>query len=343
MTIPETIRWDAGQLYLLDQRRLPHEVHYLPIRTLEDAEQAIRTLAVRGAPAIGIAAAYALAVVMARGPADEPADAFRARLEKHAARLRRARPTAVNLGWAIDRLRRRAGRDPSAAALADEACRIHREDRAICEAIGRHGAPLIGPGATVLTHCNAGALAVSALGTATAPMYLRHREGVPFRVLVDETRPLLQGARLTAWELDAAGIDVTLICDNAAASLMAAGAVDLVLVGTDRVARNGDVVNKIGTLNLAVLCRHFGIPFYVACPSSTYDPATPSGAQVEIEERDPAEVLGDAAARVPVRNPAFDVTPAELVTGIITEHGLAAAPLAENLERLLRPAHAIGE
>ncbi|HEX7037666.1 MAG TPA: S-methyl-5-thioribose-1-phosphate isomerase [Pseudomonadales bacterium] len=343
MSAPEAIRWGPDGLYLLDQRRLPHEVRYLPIRTLDDAEEAIRTLAVRGAPAIGIAAAYALAVVMGQGTSDEPAHAFRARLEQHAARLRCARPTAVNLSWAIDRLRQRAAREPTAAALLDEACRIHREDRAICEAIGRHGAPLIGPDATVLTHCNAGALAVSALGTATAPMYLRHREGVPFRVLVDETRPLLQGARLTAWELSRAGIDVTLICDNAAASLMAAGEVDLVLVGTDRVTRNGDVVNKIGTLNLAVLCRHFGIPFYVACPSSTYDPATPSGAEVEIEERDAAEVLGDVAAPVPVRNPAFDVTPAELVTGIVTERGIARPPLADSLERLLGSAQPSGE
>jgi methylthioribose-1-phosphate isomerase len=188
---------------------------------------------------------------------------------------------------------------------------------------------------TILTHCNAGALAVSELGTATAPLYLAHAAGVPFRVFADETRPLLQGARLTAWELVQAGIDVTLICDNMAASFMAQGAIDLVLVGTDRVTRNGDVVNKIGTLNLAVLCRHFGVPFYVACPSSTYDPATPSGSDVPIEERDPAEVLGTAAARVPARNPAFDVTPAELVTGIITERGIARAPIADSLAALI--------
>jgi methylthioribose-1-phosphate isomerase len=335
VSAPRTIRWHDGRLYLLDQRRLPHEVHYLAIRSLEDAEQAIRTLAVRGAPAIGIAAAYALAVAMAADPPEhESAADFLRRLDRHATRLCRARPTAVNLAWAAGRLCRRARREPHVDALIDEAEAIHREDAETCRAIGRHGEPLIAPGSTVLTHCNAGSLAVSELGTATAPMYLRHRAGVAFRVLVDETRPLLQGARLTAWELSTAGIDVTLICDNAAATLMAAGEVDLVLVGTDRVTRNGDVVNKVGTLNLAVLCRHFDIPFYVACPASTYDRDTASGDLVQIEERAPEEVLGRAAAAVPVRNPAFDVTPAALVTGIITEHGIATAPLEENLARL---------
>jgi methylthioribose-1-phosphate isomerase len=336
MNAPESIRWHDGRLYLLDQRRLPHDVNYLPIRNLEDADHAIRTLAVRGAPAIGIAAAYALAVAMAaEAPTGESSEDFVQRLDTLAERLCRARPTAVNLTWAADRLRRRACREPCLQALVAEAEAIHREDTAICRAIGGYGEHLIAPGSTVLTHCNAGSLAVSALGTATAPMYLRHRAGVPFRVLVDETRPLLQGARLTAWELSTAGIDVTLICDNMSATLMAAGEVDLVLVGTDRVTRNGDVVNKIGTLNLAVLCRHFDIPFYVACPSSSYDPDTACGADVQIEERDPEEVLGDAAARVPVRNPAFDVTPAALVTGIITEQGIATPPLAESLAELL--------
>jgi methylthioribose-1-phosphate isomerase len=188
---------------------------------------------------------------------------------------------------------------------------------------------------TVLTHCNAGALAVSALGTATAPLYLAHAAGTRFRVIVDETRPLLQGARLTAWELSRAGIDVTLICDNMAAAMMDRQGVDLVIVGTDRVTRNGDVVNKIGTLNLAVLCQHFGIPFYVACPSSTWDPDTATGAEVVIETRDPDEVRGTAAAHVPVWNPAFDVTPAALVTGIITERGIARAPLEISLQALL--------
>lgn len=198
----------------------------------------------------------------------------------------------------MERLRRRGAVQPSADALAEEAEAIHREDAAACRAIGEHGRVLIGAGDNVLTHCNAGGLAVSELGTATAPLYLNHEAGVAFHVYVDETRPLFQGARLTAWELGAAGIDLTLICDNAAASLMAAGQVDLVLVGTDRIARNGDVVNKIGTLNLAVLARHFGVPFYVACPSSTFDADTPCGRDVTIEERDGNEIRqGHAAHR----------------------------------------------
>jgi methylthioribose-1-phosphate isomerase len=334
MNLPRAIEWDGTNLRLLDQRRLPGEIVYLTITGIDQAVDAIRTLAVRGAPAIGIAAAYALTVAMS---ADPPAqrDAFLARLDALAARLRASRPTAVNLAWALERLRARSQRQPTLAALRDEAEHIHREDEAICHAIGRHGAGLITPGCGVLTHCNAGALAVSALGTATAPMYLQHAAGVRFRVFVDETRPLLQGARLTAWELDRAGLDVTLICDSAAASLMAAGEIQLVLVGTDRVTANGDVVNKIGTLGLAVLCRHFGVPFYVACPSSSYDPATPSGIAVPIEQRAAGEVLGSSAAAVPVRNPAFDVTPAELVTGIITEHGIIHPPLAAGLRRLI--------
>ena len=338
MNVPPAVRWEHGRLLLLDQRRLPGEVRYLPIEDIAAAEQAIRTLAVRGAPAIGIAAAYSLAVAMAAENADAlAAGPFIARLDELAAQLCATRPTAVNLAWATGRLCRRGRLQPRVAALRDEAQRIHDEDLAICRGIGLAGRELITPGAGVLTHRNAGALAVSALGTATAPLYLSHEAGVAFRVFVDETRPLLQGARLTAWELDAAGIDVTLICDNMAATMMAQGQVDLVLVGTDRVTRNGDVINKIGTLNLAVLCRHFGIPFFVACPSSSYDAATEHGGAVEIEERSAGEVLGDHAARVPVRNPAFDVTPAELVSGIITEHGIARAPLAQTLAALLNP------
>lgn len=336
---PPAVVWRDDRLEVLDQRLLPQAVQYLQIETLEDAMTAIRTLAVRGAPAIGIAAAYALVACMTRRVADAGAASTAADFVDHLAaladQLNTARPTAVNLAWATARICRRARREPSLAAIRAEAEAIHAEDRAICQAIGEHGRPLIWPGMTILTHCNAGALAVSALGTATAPMYLRHQEGVPFRVLVDETRPLLQGARLTAWELATAGIAVELICDNMAASFMARGEVDLVLVGTDRVTRNGDVVNKIGTLNLAILCRYFDIPFYVACPSSTYDPQTATGADVPIEERDPDEVRGERAARVPARNPAFDVTPAALVTGIITDRGIASAPLADSLMALL--------
>jgi len=332
--IPAAILWQNDTLRLLDQRALPHAISYLDITGVEDAVGAIRTLAVRGAPAIGIAAAYALAVAMAR-ERQQSGPGFLQRLDDHAATLRGARPTAVNLGWALDRMRARAAREPTVSALRQEAELIHAEDRRLCRGIGEHGRALITPGCTVLTHCNAGALAVSELGTATAPLYLRHAEGIGFRVFADETRPLLQGARLTAWELSTAGLDVTVICDNMAASFMARGEIDLVLVGTDRVTANGDVVNKIGTLNLAVLCDYFGVPFYVACPSSTFDPHTPSGAEVVIEERSPEEVLGTAAARVTARNPAFDVTPAKLVTGIITERGIARPPLAVSLRRLL--------
>ena len=333
MKVPPAIRWSDGKLTLLDQRRLPGGVDYLDIRDIPSAIDAIRTLAVRGAPAIGIAAAYALAVA-ARNAGDNAAVAGVLRDGGDA--LIAARPTAVNLRWAVERLRERGAAEPGPAALAAEAEAIHREDAAQCRAIGEHGRGLIAPEANVLTHCNAGALAVSELGTATAPLYLNHDAGVPFHVYVDETRPLLQGARLTAWELDLAGIDVTLICDNVPASLMAAGKVDLVIVGTDRVTRNGDVVNKIGTLNLAVLAHHFGVPFYVACPASTYDPDTASGQDVTIEQRPDDEVRRGESAVVTAYNPAFDVTPARLVTGIITDRGIAEAPLESTLKNLFR-------
>lgn len=334
MSTPSAILWEAGELRLLDQRQLPHRVEYLRIDGIPDAVEAIATLAVRGAPAIGIAAAYALAVAARRS--GDVAEV----LKDGGDALIAARPTAVNLRWAVERLRCRGRKEPSAAALADEAEAIHREDAAACRGIGEQGLGLIKPGSNLLTHCNAGALAVSELGTATAPMYLSHQAGVPFHVYVDETRPLFQGARLTAWELGAAGIDLTLICDNAAASLMAEGKIDLIIVGTDRIARNGDVVNKIGTLNLAVLASHFGVPFYVACPSSTFDPDTETGAEVNIEERGEEEVRQDHAPSVAAFNPAFDVTPAELVTGVITERGIARPPLGRSLLELLEESNA---
>ena len=322
MSAPSAILWQNQALSLLDQRVLPHEVTYLTIGTIDDAVEAIRTLAVRGAPAIGIAAAYALAQSLRNVPGDQ----FRSTMRANADTLAAARPTAVNLQWALDRAVARGDREPSFEAVCNEAEQIHAEDEAQCRRIGEHGAALLADGAQVLTHCNAGALAVSAHGTATAPMYQAHREGRAVHVWVDETRPLLQGARLTAWELDAAGVDATLICDNMAATLMAAGKVDLVIVGTDRVARNGDVANKIGTLGVAVLANHFGVPFYVACPASTYDPHTPNGDAIPIEQRAPSEVLGTQAADVAVFNPAFDVTPADLVSGLITDRGLVTAP-----------------
>ena len=330
LNLPETLRFRDGQLELLDQRKLPQRVQYLRIRDLEDAIEAIRTLAVRGAPAIGIAAGYALAqhAFSLQGNLNQQT------LQLAADKLRASRPTAVNLGWAVDRLLATFAHDPQAQALVDEAQRIHREDLEICQAIGEHGADIIRPDMGVMTHCNAGSLAVSRLGTATAPMYVQHHRGIPFTVYANETRPLYQGARLTAWELSRAGIDVRLACDNMAASLMSDGRIDVVIVGTDRVTANGDVVNKIGTLNVAILCEHFGIPFYVACPSSTFDRATPSGDEVTIELRPAVEVRGDHAADVPVCNPAFDVTPAALVSGIITEYGIAPP---DQLDQLLSP------
>ena len=324
---PQTLRWKDDELYLLDQRRLPHAVTYLHINDLAAAWEAIHTLTVRGAPAIGIAAAYALA----RSMRDVDPGQFVETLTKNAEYLKSARPTAVNLAWAADKLVELGHMTPDYATLAAAAADIHAEDIAICTAIGEHGASLIQPGSNVLTHCNAGSLAVSRLGTATAPLYHQHAAGVPFHVFVDETRPLYQGARLTAWELSEAGIDVTLICDNMAATVMSQGKVDLVIVGTDRVTANGDVVNKIGTLNLAVLCHHFGVPFYVACPSSTFDARTPDGGSVTIEERAAEEVRQTHAADVPVYNPAFDVTPASLVTGIVTERGISEPASVANL------------
>jgi methylthioribose-1-phosphate isomerase len=346
-SLPPTIEWRDDTLFLLDQTRLPHACVVEVTPTVEAVWRAIHELRVRGAPAIGVAAAYGLCVAMQpeRGASRE---AFLARLEEHAAYLDSARPTAVNLRWALDRMRAHSRSLPvqqaanGAAlyeALVAEAMRIHREDIALCAQIGEQGRALIAPGKGVLTHCNAGALATTGIGTATAPLYCAHRDGVPFRVYADETRPLLQGARLTAYELQQAGLDVTLITDSMAPALMAEGLIDLVIVGTDRVAANGDVANKIGTLGVAIAAKHFGIPFYVACPSSTLDLRTARGADIVIEERGADEVaqLGGqrtAPAGIQVRNPAFDVTPHELVTGIVTELGIVRAPFESNLAAL---------
>ena len=306
MTVPATIRWEGGRLWLLDQRKLPEEVVYEEQTSAGMVAASIAGMKVRGAPAIGIAAAYGMALA-ARDGED---------LARAARVLVAARPTAVNLAWAVNRVLQ--AHDAVAEAEA-----IHREDAEMCHAIGANGMGLIGENSAVLTHCNAGALAVSALGTATAPLYLAHDAGVRFRVFVDETRPLLQGARLTAWELLQAGLDVTLICDSTVSHLMSEGMVDLVIVGADRVTANGDVVNKIGTRGIAIASRYHGIPFHVAFPSSTFDADSASGADVDIEQRDAGEVTGPirAAPGVHVRNPAFDVTPAELVTSWITDRG----------------------
>ena len=359
-----SIWYQYGELWILDQTQLPERTVIERQDSVEQVWSSIKQLKVRGAPAIGVAAAYGLVVGLRRYRTVSGSE-----LCEHAQRLGayliESRPTAVNLAWAVRRMLRKAEEflspggdvasggdvdrtpDSSTTASAErlyaelelEAGRIHAEDIALCRAIGEHGRPLIKPNIGVLTHCNAGRLATSDYGTATAPMYLAHREGVPFRVYADESRPLLQGARLTSWELYAAGIDVTVITDNMAAFVMSQGLVDLVIVGTDRVAANGDVANKIGTLGVAILARHFEIPFYVACPSSTVDLETPTGAEIVIEERGPEEVRSFGLRRttppdVQVRNPAFDVTPHELVTGLITERGIVAPPLAEGLRKL---------
>jgi methylthioribose-1-phosphate isomerase len=343
--IPATLSWRDNELYLLDQTRLPLEVVIERQDNAEQVWQSIYQLKVRGAPAIGVAAAYGLCVAV-KPFLTQPLAALRLALQQQAQYLESARPTAVNLAWALRRMLAMAEQHSVAdsralyAALVAEATQIHHEDTVICQKLAEYGVDLIQPGMGVLTHCNAGALATTGLGTATAPMYLAHQRGVAFRAYADETRPLLQGARLTAWELHSAGIDVTLITDNMAASMMAQGLIDLVIVGTDRVTANGDVVNKIGTLGVAILARHFGIPFYVACPSSTIDLATASGAEVDIEQRKAEEVTQFAGARsapqgVKVNNPAFDCTPNELVSGIITDHGIVRAPFGPGLRRVL--------
>ncbi len=320
---------------LLDQTRLPAAETYLELRTRAELVEAIRMLRVRGAPAIGVAGALGLAVLAGRAAV---AGDFEAQVAADAQALRSARPTAVNLAWAVDRTlaagaARGAGNAPAARAarMRDEAVRIRDEDRAMCDAIGRHGATLLRDGMRILTHCNAGALATAGIGTALAPVYVAHAAGLALHVWADETRPLLQGARLTAWELARAGVSVAVCTDGMAASLMRAGQVDLVLVGADRIAANGDVANKIGTYGVAVAARHHGIPFVVAAPRSTIDPATPDGDAIEIEQRDADEVralhgLPLAPPDVAVHNPAFDITPAPLVTAIVTDAGVQHPP-----------------
>ena len=344
--LPAAITWDEDRLTLLDQTQLPLKTVFEVQQSAEQLWQSIYQLKVRGAPAIGVAAAYGLCVAV-QSLVGESTLKFLAGLAEQAAYLNSSRPTAVNLGWALQRMQKIATATQYSDSralydrLVEEARAIHFEDIALCEGMALHGAPLIKPGMGVLTHCNAGSLATTGLGTATAPMYLAHANGVAFRVFADETRPLLQGARLTAWELAQAGIDVTLITDNMAAHMMATGQIDLDITGTDRVAANGDVANKIGTLGVAIMAQHFGIPFYVACPSSTIDFDTKDGSGIPIEERGAHEVTCFGSARVAMaetktRNPAFDITPNQMVAGLITEKGIVRAPYRENLQRLFR-------
>lgn len=344
MSIPVTLRWHSQRLYIIDQTKLPAAFVEQEQTTIEQVYDSIKALKVRGAPAIGVAAAYGL-VVGLKSQLELAPEVFHDKIKSLAAYLDSSRPTAVNLAWALKRMVACAEQNSNLSnqellhALAKEAEQIHQEDVAICQGIGNHGVELIKPEMGILTHCNAGALATSGIGTALAPMYLAHQNGVKFKVYADETRPLLQGARLTAWELGRSGIDVTLNTDNMTAHLMQQGLIDMVIVGTDRVAANGDVANKIGTLGVAILAKHFNIPFYVACPSSTIDFNTATGADIEIEERDSEEVsqiqgVQTAPKDINFRNPAFDVTPVDLVTGIITERGMVTTPIADNLKAL---------
>jgi methylthioribose-1-phosphate isomerase len=338
------VRWAHAldAVRIIDQRALPAEYVERDLRTLEEVRDAIATLAVRGAPAIGVAAAIGL-VVSVLPFARESVQLLRARLEAHAAVLAAARPTAVNLSWAMERMLSRARALPAALpaelldALRREATAILDEDRAMCAAIGREGLPFVPDGARVLTHCNAGALATAGIGTALAPVYAAHDAGRAVHVFANETRPLLQGSRLTAWELGRAGIPVTVLTDGMAASLMRAKEIDVVLVGADRVAANGDTANKIGTYALAVLARHHAVPFYVCAPWSSIDRATPDGDAIVIEQRDAAEVrslagVAVAPADADVRNPAFDVTPAGLITAVVTDRGVYRAPYSFTYE-----------
>jgi methylthioribose-1-phosphate isomerase len=340
----KSIEWIDRKLHLLDQTRLPIEVEMEEQTSVEQVWDSIKKLKVRGAPAIGVAGAYGLAVAMG-GKISLDRNSFLKELKQQAAYLDSSRPTAVNLSWALKRVVT-AAESSSAASGADlyevivkVAEDIHREDIELCKTIGEHGAPLIRDGMGILTHCNAGRLATSDYGTATAPMYLAHQKGVKFSVYSDESRPLLQGSRLTAWELQQAGIEVYTITDNMAAFVMQQKLIDMVIVGTDRVAANGDVANKIGTMGVAILAKHFGIPFYVASPFSTIDLDTPTGTDITIEERGEDEVTHFGLRRtapegIKVRNPAFDVTPNELVTAIITDRGIIEAPYSENLRKV---------
>ncbi len=319
----QTMRWKGDRLELLDQRRLPEETVYVTCRTAAETADAIRDMVVRGAPAIGCAAAFGMVLDAMRG----------ADLAVASARLAASRPTAVNLFWALDRMKGVA--DAEAEAVA-----IYEEDIAACRAMGAHGAALIPDGARIMTHCNAGALATAGHGTALGVIRSARDQGKSISVVANETRPYLQGARLTAWEMVQEKIPVTLISDNMAGHLMSCGEIDLVIVGADRIAANGDAANKIGTYPLAVLAARHGLPFYVAAPLSTFDAAIADGSHIEIEERPADEVTGYRGLRwapqgVQVRNPAFDVTPADLIAAIITEKGVIERPDLGRLRSIL--------
>ncbi len=328
----KTLEWADDHLRVLDQTRLPQETVYLKCDTVSEVASAIKDLKVRGAPAIGIAAAFGVAVGL-RNREFQSRKELEDELSRVISVLAGTRPTAVNLFWALERMRKVAEKNKNESPgkmsrlLLQEAITIHEEDKLMCEKIGEFGATLLKDGNTVLTHCNAGALATGGIGTALGIIYTASWEGKSISVFSDETRPMLQGSRLTVWELQQQGIGVTLICDNTAASVMRNKKIDSVIVGADRVAANGDVANKIGTYSVAVLAHHHSIPFYVAAPTSSFDPAISDGGKIEIEERSPEEITDSfgrktAPPGADVYCPAFDVTPAELVTAYITEKGI---------------------
>ncbi|MFK9093723.1 S-methyl-5-thioribose-1-phosphate isomerase [Bacillus salipaludis] len=345
-TYLQSVSYDNGVLKILDQTKIPNVTEFLEITKIEDAWDAIKQLKVRGAPAIGIAAAYGLVVGIKDAPENSFED-FYVFFKNQYDYLATSRPTAVNLFWALKRMDERATKEKDEPvskikeALVQEAHFIRNEDEEVCRTIGEHALTLLNDGMGILTHCNAGGIATARYGTALAPLYLAKEKGWDIKVFADETRPLLQGARLTAWELMQAGIDVTLITDNMAAMVMHKGWVQAVIVGCDRVAANGDVANKIGTYGVALLAKAHNIPFYVAAPLSTIDLATKNGSDIPIEEREAAEITEGFGKRtapegVKVFNPAFDVTPHELITAIITEKGILTGNFQEELPKLFQ-------
>ena len=341
-----TIEWNDDAIVMIDQRKLPGTEVYVTCRTASEVAKAIKTMVIRGAPAIGVAAAMGMALGMKKSKATGT-KAFATEFQKAGELMAATRPTAVNLFWAIDRMKDAFADAAQSGCSVDEikqrlevtARRIHDDDVASCRAMGAHGATLVPQGARILTHCNAGALATAGYGTALGVIRAAAEQGKGITVLADETRPFLQGARLTAWELVRDHIDTTVITDNMAGSMMRLGHVDLVVVGADRIAANGDVANKVGTYPVAVLAKEHGIPFYVAAPMSTVDLRTADGSGIPIEERNAREVTHVGSTRLTpegahIRNPAFDVTPHNYITAIITERGIARAPYAASLAQL---------
>ncbi len=344
MPVP-TISYEKGEVRIIDQTKLPLKKTFITIDSKEEMWDAIKQLKIRGAPAIGIAAAFGIYLGI-RDFKGNSTVLFRQTLDEVCAYIGSSRPTAVNLFWAINRIRKLVERHAGLSVekfkelILHEAVEMIEEDNRICRAIGENGLKLIQKGYSLLTHCNAGGLATAMYGTALAPVFRAQEEGLDIHVYVDETRPLLQGARITAWELLESGIPATLITDNMAAFIMAQGKIDMVIVGADRIAANGDSANKIGTLGVAIIAREFGIPFYVAAPLSTIDINTASGADIPIEERTRDEIIRGfgrqtAPSNIHVYNPAFDVTPARYISGIITEKGIVSAPYEKNIARIV--------